>query len=418
MGVAQRTSLDIGILIPTTHSRSFFQLLFFLLLSLLLVHSPLRALPPSLHHYDRPAPARPPPDPYSGACLSSQLALERAGRLKEASQTPYAEASAHPLVIVMPVHPPTFTAALRTLAVAAEPALGWAIFFLFSDSSSVARFGELVAKERPDLQGRYGALDLSRNAQHLEWAAASERAGVWVPYKHYHAMAVLGPCFHFIVPLDNELEWLRPGELLGALREREASPRVFAGYAPRYRPVNIISTWFFKERERGALSFKLRDFNLYSWWSDLPLVLGRDMAPFLAYAGYPAHRISITCFEFSPSYTYELWKVALGEWPIADLQKEMNYVHCGSLETLSRAHYYDTLRSTYPRGPRWINKGFCDVFPASCANNSDLVLIFHTDRGKWALDLAEGTNCNNPVLMQDALRKEIEVLQRWNPSQS
>jgi hypothetical protein len=318
----------------------------------------------------------------------------------------------------MPVHPPNFPAALRTLAVASDtrPALGWALFFLLSDEPSAAQLQQFVEKERPDLARSFGVLVLARNEQHFEWATNDgSGAGIWVPYKVSHALAVLGACYRYVVPIDNELEWLRPGDLLSALREREASARVFAGYAPRYRPVNIISTWFFKEKELAALRGVLRDFNLFSWWSDLPLVLGRDMAAFLAYSGYPAHRNSATMFEFSPAYKYELWKVARGEWQLVDLEQEIGYQHCGSFETVSRPHYYDALRSLYPPGPRWINQGFCDLYAASCVNNSALVLRFHTDRGAWALELAENTDCMNPVLKEHELNVELALLRERNP---
>ena len=275
-----------------------------------------------------------------------------------------------------------------------------------------------MAAQRPDLAGSYGELVLARNEQHYEWATATgQRAGVWVPFKVFHAMAVLGACYRYLCPMDNELEWLRPGDLVGALREREASPRALAGFVPRNRPINILSTWYFREREREVLQEKLRDFNLFSWWSDLPLVLGKDMAPFLAYAGYPAHRISASAYEFSAAHTYELWKVAREEWEVVDLQREIDFRHCGSLETLSRAHYYDAVRTLYPPGPRWINKGFCERYPASCANNSALVLIFHADRGAWALDLAEKTDCNDPVMKADKLAAELALVKQHNPDQ-
>ena len=337
-----------------------------------------------------------PESPYAGKCLKGQLALARAGDLRAASQTPFVGSAAHPLAVFMPLHPPGFHDAVLTLeAATTTPFPGWALFFVFSNAKDSAAFEAfLIETNRSHLAKQFGVLDLSWNVQTTEWIAeAAKRAisGLVVPYKTYHAEAILGACYEMLVHFDNELEWLRPQDLISAMRQRVASGRLLAGYAPRYRSIGVSTTAFFSAEHKAALVERTRDFNLFSYWSEPVVYLGRDMAEWLHYAGYPARRLVTDIMEFTNAY--ELWKVARGEYSVHDLSFEIDYKPCGSLETLSILSYYETIRQVYPPGPRWLNKAFCLRYPTACVNNSALVLLFHTDRGEWALKLAENHEC-------------------------
>jgi hypothetical protein len=337
-------------------------------------------------------------DPYSGACLAGQLALERAGEFRNWGRTPFAGASAHPLALAMPIHPPAFRNALHTLTVSAttSPPLGWALFFIFSSANHSDEFDLFVQRERPDLMGKYRGLDLSRNAQVTAWLDGVKiDGGVMVPYKQFHAIALLGACYELLTLMDNEVEWVQPHALIPALRRRAAEGKVLAGFIPRYRDINVYSTAYFTDEHKMVLEQATRDFNLYSWWSDIPLVLGRDVAAFLKMANYPFRRHRNFAEEFGGTYPYELWKVARGDWTMLDLSFEIGYEHCGSLETLSKDYYYERLRERFPPGPGWLNKAFCLRFPNICKDNKNVALLFHTDRETWSLELAENQDCRN-----------------------
>lgn len=338
-----------------------------------------------------------------GACLEGQLSLARAGRFRAASQTPHVGHSARPLALIIPVYPPVFGHAFETLlAASGTPTPGWDLFFIFSNANHSSAWDLFVRTRRPDLLNAYRGLDISANAQVTVWLEGYRAGGSVAPYKQFHAMALLGACYEFLVVMDDELEWVNPAGLISAARRRATDGRVYAGWAPRFRGINVVSTSFFTDADKLVLEDKMIDFNLYSWWSDVPVMLGRDMAAFLQYAGYPDRRLVVSRLLFVGTLPYELWKVAQGQWTLVDLSREIGYAHCGSLETLGSEVYYERLRSKYPPGPGWLNKAFCLRYPLLCQSNKDLVVLFHTDRGEWALDLAEKQDCQNDGVLNNA----------------
>jgi hypothetical protein len=126
---------------------------------------------------------------------------------------------------------------------------------------------------------------------------------------------------------------------------------VLAGLVPRYRYFNEWSSCFFEPSDLGTLRTLTRDNQLYSWWSDVPVVVGRDVPGFLAYAGYPARFPNPGGKEFA-YLSYELWKVARGEWAMVDLSDApVYYTTCGSLEMMWQGKDYEAVREAFPPGP-------------------------------------------------------------------
>ena len=398
---ARPTCMCANTTLPSASPR--FYLFTFLLLALFFVHAPTASLHAALalkQPQQRPLPF----DPYSGPCLASQLALERAGQLKAASQTPFEEASAHPLAIIMALHPPGFRQAAHTLVTlaATRPWLGWAVFFVFSNAEHAGEFRSFLSSTlaRPDLLPLYRALDLSHDKAATSWIAAGPKgtaAGLVASVKTLHAWAVVGACYKLLTQIDNEVEWLRPREFLGTVRSLAAARTVYAAYAPRFRPINEHSTAHFTEAHKAALVGPSRSLQLFSWFSNPQVVLGGDVGRYLAYARYPARRVSHSTREFS-YVGYEWWKVARGEWEVVDATPQLEGApYCGSLETISTRGQYEALVRDYPPGPRWTSKAFCTVNQGVCENSTGLVLLIHVDRSPEVLAMSANADCGAPM---------------------
>ena len=334
-----------------------------------------------------------------GACLAAQLALGREGRMLQASLTARCR-SPRPLAIAVPVYPPHFQYLLNFLEPLLEggEALGWDLFPIFTNAGEEAAFAAFL--EDRGLAEQYGGLFtplvLDWDPLFAQRLAASQPWGIGFPYvlyKNYHAHALLHPCYEHLAVLDAEVAVLRPQDLAAAFAQRAQEGRVLAGYVPRYRYVNLWTTCMFDPEDKARLAGLTRDNCLYSWWSDIPVVIAADVPDFLAYIGYPVHFGSPENKEFG-HLTYESWKVMRGDWQVVDLSDDpVRYTLCGSLEMMGRAQDYEAVREAFPPGPRWLTAGFCRRHSALCEGNEALVLMYHLNREEELLVLAERQTC-------------------------
>lgn len=346
-----------------------------------------------------------PRDPFSGPCVAAALAREGEGDMAGAARAPYAAAAAHPLAVIMALHPPGFPKAAETLGVIADtrPTLGWAFYLVFFGAEDAAAFRAYVVGEhgRPELLPFYRALDVSRDRAAAARLAAQATlfAGFVVATKTHHALAAVGACYKHLTVLDNELEWLRPRDFAGALAELAAARQVWGVYTTRHMPINEASTAFFREADLAAIAAPSRELHLFSWFSQPPVFEGADVGAFLSYINYPNRGADTGNKEFV-YVTYEWWKVARGQREVVDLSPQVllpGVKHCGSVESLSTAEQYEALRRDYPPGPRWLSKAFCQRNPALCTNNSALVLLMHTDRNVEILTMINDADCECPM---------------------
>ena len=348
----------------------------------------------------------------NAACLASQLALGRQGRLLEASLSPRS-ATPRALALAIPIHPPhfpyllNFIAPLADAAAAGEPPLGWDVFPVFTSEEDAAAFGAFLAGKglQKAYAPHYTPLILAWDAKVAARQAATADWGLGFPftlYKNYHAMALLHPCYAHLAALDAEMSILRPRELVRAFAERARAGVVLAGYVPRYRYFNLWSTCMFEPGDRARLAALTRDHCLYSWWSDLPVVIAADVPQFLAYIGYPIHFGSPHFYEFG-HVVYERWKLMREEWRVVDLSAPpVNFELCGSLEMMGRAEDYEAVRAAHPPGPRWLNAAFCKRHAHLCgADNEALVMLFHLNRDQELLDLAARQTCEAQAFNKD-----------------
>jgi hypothetical protein len=377
-----------------------------------------------LHALLRLPPPQPPPpaaaatDPAlalpgaNAACLASQLALGRQGRLLEASLSPRS-ATPRALALAIPIYPPhfpyllNFIAPLVDAAAAEEPPLGWDVFPVFTNEEDAAAFEAYLADRglQEAYAPHYTPLVLAWDDKVAARLAATAGWGLGFPftlYKNYHAMALLHPCYAHLAALDAEMTILRPRELVRAFAERARAGVVLAGYVPRYRYFNLWSTCMFEPGDRARLAALTRDHCLYSWWSDLPVVIASDVPQFLAYIGYPIHFASPHNYEFG-HVVYERWKLMREEWQAADLSAPpVNFELCGSLEMMGRAEDYEAVRAAHPPGPRWLNAAFCKRHAHLCgADNEALVMLFHLNRDQELLDLAARQTCEAQAFNKD-----------------
>ena len=399
--------MDAGVEAPSLAQSPAFRAALLLLALLVFTHDLRRSIGGShaaWHQPSTPSPALPSPPPLgsNAACLASQLALGRAGRLLQASLSPRC-ATPRALGVAVPVYPPHFPYLLNYLAplaaAAAEgEALGWDLFPVFSTDADAEAFAAFLATNGTLALYApwYTPLVLSWDPLVAPRAAATEGWGFRAPivlYKNYHALALLHACYVHLAVLDAELAVLRPRDLVGAFAQRAAQGRVLAGFVPRYRYFNLWSTCMFSPEDRAQLALLTRDNCLYSWWSDVPVFVAGDVPAFLAYIGYPARFGAPKGTEFA-HLAYEQWKVVRGEWRAIDLSDApVHYALCGSLEMMGSAEDYEAVRSAYPPGPRWLSAAFCAKHPAHCAGNAALVLLYHLNRDGELLDLAARQSC-------------------------
>jgi len=352
-------------------------------------------------------------------CLEHQLLFAREGDMASAAGSTRSE-SVRPLALAIPLHPPNFGYFLNFLGQRDSDALGWDIFPIFTNTIEAGQFEDFMEKAgKSDLKDRYYPLLLSWDPSikvrvdhfyswNLKSAEGTPLSPPYVAYKNYHAMAILHACYDLISVPDSEIDLLSPGGLVGALRERVRSARVLGVRTPRYRYFNEWATCFFEACDILRLRMVSRDLELWSWWSDFPVIVAKDLPQFLAYAGYPRRFIQALGKEFV-YLSYELWKVMRGDWIFEDVSLTTGYSTCGSLEMMKREEDYLAVVKAYPPGPRWLTRAFCDLHPQFCPRddtNSSVVAIFHLDRGLEILDLVAGQSCEPMHFNKDPFLSE------------
>lgn len=358
-------------------------------------------------------------------CVAEQLERLRPGDLSGVLATNASAAGRRPLAWATPIFPGHFhytTAALELRLHGALPDVD--LYYVFTSHAELHEFRGHLDHLRHNLYddldnmdhltaaGVFTPLVLSDflDGETIERISAKGPEQSIVTTKKYFATAILHPCYELLLTPDAEVELAQPARLLEAARERAHSGIVLAAIGNGYNGPALAdadghlgngfhgvviadSSEHFPQWARERVDAVTVHRRLYSWFSDLPVWIAADIPRFLAFNGVAGGRLPGKVSEFD-HLSYELFKLAHGEWSMVDAARVAGVVNLregeewellvGSLEFMLRGDQWRALQEWYPRFPHWLSKDFCRRNPEVClaTNPAGPVLIYHQDR-EW-----------------------------------
>ena len=298
------------------------------------------------------------------------------------------------LAVIIPVHPPKFSFALRILSRHAQQEAHsqqevWDLVFVFSRGADVISFRDLLS---PDLRDCFIAIVYPI----IDKRGRSLGDATIITAKKYYGILVSFPCYeHLLVP-DSEIDIFDKRGLVAAVRSAALRGKTFMG---RLMPDNGLCTCSnrsFSDCDarvahyvRDALmylplSLRFRaeeaseSCNLYPWFSDAPIYVSADIPPFFTDVNFPSQFPGPDVFDHM---AYQLWKLARGEWTRVDLST----LGCGiGFDSLPEFQLDPSKLSAWrlgsAPGPIWSPSAICEKEPFLCTVEKGTHIIYHLDR--------------------------------------